>query len=74
MKIEEVTIEILAKKVDELINFQNSIRESMLQLNDRWTAIVKHNERSIMGMSQRIDKVERLEETIKGLLCQLQQN
>lgn len=71
MKIEEITLEILTEKVDEIVQFQNSIRESMLQIQDRMTAIVKYHDQSILRMCERISKIERLEETIKDLLCQL---
>jgi hypothetical protein len=72
MKIEEMTLEILTEKVDEIVQFQNSIRESMLQIQDRMTVIVKYHDQSILRMCERINKLERLEETIKDLLCQIQ--
>ena len=44
----------------------------MIQLNDRFTAITKHYDRSIVRIGDRLNEIERLEQTIRDLLCQIQ--
>jgi len=62
-------IERLSKKIDEIIDFDNSIKESMTMLNNRISAIVKDNDEKNMRrieentlISRRLTEVERFQD------------